>query len=127
MEIGTTLVELFVCEDPMCGGELYQLIEKGQGDRYSYVSRDPMGEETEILSSTAKLTDEEALNLLDRTNWFHADVAIKNADISGLNDIPRLLGGDWPLFTIGGSLPGVDQRFRLWLEGWIKRNRSLEE
>ena len=86
-----------------------------------------MGEETEIQSSTEKLTDDQVFKLLDQTNWLDADISLENADISGLNDIPRLLGGDWPLFTIGGSLPGVDQRFRLWVEGWIERNRSLEE
>ena len=121
------LVQQFVCEDPLCGGELFQLIEKEQGDRYNYVARDPMGEETEIQSSTEKLTDDQVFKLLDLTNWLDADISLENADISGVEDIPSLLEGNYPLFTISGSILGAELKFREWVVRWIKKNRhSLE-
>jgi hypothetical protein len=125
MDKETILVEQFVCEDPLCGGELFQLIEKKLGERYTYSARYPMGEEAEIQSSSEKLNDEQIFKLLNQTNWLHADISLKNADISGVEDIPSLLEGDFPLFTIGGSMPDAELRFREWVESWFKRHREL--
>jgi hypothetical protein len=121
------LVQQFVCDDPLCGGELFQLVEREHRGRYTYVTRYPMGEETELQAHSEKLTDDQVFKLLDLTNWLDADISLESADISGVEDVPSLLGGNYPLFTISGSILGAELKFREWVVRWIKKNRhSLE-
>jgi hypothetical protein len=121
------LVQQFVCEDPLCGGELFQLVEREHRGRYTYVARYPMGEETELQAHSEKLTDDQVFKLLDQANWFDADISLENADISAVEDVPSLMEGDFPLFTISGSVPGAELKFREWAERWIKKNRHNQE
>jgi hypothetical protein len=121
------LVELFVCSDPLCGEETFQLIEVEDKSGFSYIERQPMGVESELLVSSEKLTAEQVIKLLDETNWFNSDIPLELADISVVEDVPSLMEGDFPLFTISGSILGAELKFREWVERWIKKNRhSLE-
>jgi len=127
MRTKIVLVELFVCTDPLCGGETFQLIEVEDNSGFSYIDREPIGEESELMVSSKKLTDEQVIKLLDESNWFNSDIPLELADISSLEDISGLLEGNLPLFTIGGSMLGAELKFREWAERWIKKNRhSLE-
>lgn len=121
------LVQQFVCDDPLCGGELFQLVEREHRGSYSYVARYPMGEETELQACSQELTDDQVFKLLDLTNWLDADISLENADISAVEDVPSLMEGDFPLFTISGSIPGAAQAFRIWAESWVEKHSALED
>jgi len=114
------LVNLFVCEDPLCGGETSELIEVDGPQGFSYIERQPMGEESVRLVSSIKLTDEQVIKLLNEMNWFNSDIPLELADISVVEDISSLMEGKYPLFTISGAIPEASLRFREWAEGWIK-------
>jgi hypothetical protein len=89
------LVQQFVCDDPLCGGELFQLVEREHLGRYTYFARYPMGEETELQAHSEKLTDDQVFKLLDQANWLDADISLENADISAVEDVPSLMEGDF--------------------------------
>jgi hypothetical protein len=119
-----TLVEVSVCSDPLCGVEVFSLLEGSDGKRFFYIVRDPMGEESQVAESNEKHSDDEVYRLLDEGNWFDSDIALQSAEIEGVEDIPRLLEGEWPLFTIRSSLPLTEQKFREWIERWKGAKRA---
>jgi hypothetical protein len=119
-----TLVELSICSDPLCGEEVFALLEVSDGKRFLYIVRSPMGEESQVAESNQKLSDDEVYRLLDEGNWFDSDIALQSAEIEGLEDILRPLEGEWPLFTLSSSLPLAEQKFREWIELWIGANRA---
>lgn len=122
--ISRRLVELSVCDDPLCGESVFQLIENLDGNCFVYAILDPMDEWSEISRSNEQLNEDQIYRLLDNTNWFDSDIALQSAEIDGGDYMPRLLDGDWPLFTISSSLPQAEQRFREWIERWIIANRT---
>ena len=124
MKTESVLVELFVCEDSLCGGETFELIEVEDQRGFSYIERQPKGEKSELLLSSKKLTDEQVITLLDEKKWFNADIPLGLADISGVEEVPRLFEGKFPLFTISGAIDEASLRFREWAEEWIKRHRA---
>jgi hypothetical protein len=122
--ISQQLVELGVCGDPLCGESVFRLIESHYGDFFIYETLDPMDERSEILRSKEQLTTAQIYRLLDETNWFDSDIALQSAEIYEEQFIPRLLDGEWPLFTVRSTLPLAEQRLREWIERWIAENRE---
>ncbi len=110
-----TLVEVSVCSDPLCGVEVFALLEVADGKSFLYIIRDPMGEESQVAESNQKLSDDEIYKLLEEGCWFNSDIAIQTAEVVGTDDIPRLIDGDFPLFTICSSLPLAEKKFREWI------------
>jgi hypothetical protein len=80
--------------------------------------------ESQVAESNEKHSDDEVYRLLDEGNWFDSDIALQSAEIEGVEDIPRLLEGEWPLFTIRSSLPLTEQKFREWIERWKGAKRA---
>jgi hypothetical protein len=115
------LLELVVCEDPLCGESIYRLIQRHGKDGIEYISVGPEGDEKEILTSNEQLSDAGIIELLNREKWFGADLALQTADLCSLDDVSRLLDGAWPLFTIRSSIDGIEQKFREWVINWVAK------
>lgn len=122
--ISQQLVELSVCDDPLCGDSVFRLVESHDDDYFIYAILDPMNEWSEISRTKKKLTEDQIYSLLDATNWFDSDIALQSVEIDGPEYISRLLEGEWPLFTISSSLPLTEQKFREWIERWIEKNQK---
>ena len=118
------LFELGVCDYPLCGESIYRLVQRHGKDGIKYLSIGPEGDENEILTSKEHLSDARIVELLNREKWFGADLALETADLCSLDDVSRLLDGEWPLFTIRSSIEGIEQKFRDWVMNWVAKNIS---
>ena len=118
MNTERVLIELSLCEDPLCGVETFQLVEVLNEEFFIYLVRDPMQDEREVARTAQRLTDEEIYELVEQSNWFNSSISLENADITSVTEAHRLLEGDWPIFTVGGSMTSAAKRFRNWAESW---------
>ena len=118
-----TLVEVSECQDPLCGVTLLGLVVRKTPDGFFYYQFTEGETEGALLTSAHKiLSEDELLDLLDKTDWLDSNVTLDSADLlGGAACAEKVIGGQWPLLIVTSVYPRIPDAFRTWVETYCRK------
>jgi hypothetical protein len=118
-----TLVEVSECQDPLCGATLVGLVIRKTPDGFFYYQCTEGEIQGTLLTSAHQiLSEDQLLDLLEKTAWLDSDVTLDSADLpGGAASAEKVTGGQWPLLTVTSVYPRIPDAFRTWVESYCRK------
>jgi hypothetical protein len=121
------VLEMLICEDPLCGSERYCLNSRRTKSGWTYFTEDSSGEENQVAESPRQLNPSELTLLLDKNNWFNLPVLLDQIEWNGSETIDRLFGGKHPIISIHTKISILEKAAHTWVVNWAKMNKKPED
>jgi hypothetical protein len=124
----TSLVlEMLICEDPLCGAERYCLNSRRTKSGWTYFTEDSSGEENKVTESPRELDPSELALLLDKESWFNLPVLLNQIEWDESETVDRLFGGKYPIISIHTKVSSLEKAAHTWVVNWAKMNKKSED
>ena len=121
------VLEMLICEDPLCGSERYCLNSRRTKSGWNYFTEDSSGEENPVAESPRQLNPRELTLLLDKENWFNLPVLLDQIEWNRSETVDRLFGGKYPIISIHTKVSSLEKAAHTWVVNWAKMNKKSED